>query len=129
MKFDKIQAEFLKLAYSNNIKYQLNYKLGEDWVAVIHPHYLAVIPKSEYFLNTERVFNEKPPMNLKFDLFTDNTKPCRDTGITCKCENGRLHKFSAEDGTSVYVDEKYLKLFTPEKSDEIHYTCKTLKVR
>lgn len=119
MKYDKIQAELLKIAYKlDGIKTDFNYKVEDDAIIIVHNYYAVVIPKLLWFLDTDKVFRNKLPLSIDMRKFTDELDFITDTRTTVTDLSAKpLHVLINKRGENIYINENYFKIFTNDKYD------------
>ncbi len=128
MDYFKIQNNLLKLACKKDNLYDFNYKIEEEHVILAHRYYLVRIPVNEWYLDIEKIFDNKPPIKFDVNRITDNTTGIRLTNESVILPDKRtVRKFVNKDGQGIYVDDKYLKIFTSDKYDQLYYESSTPK--
>lgn len=127
MNYDKIQVDILKAAYSHKMTLE-GYMVEDDNVIVLDNKYAVIIPKDSWYLDTNKVFNNRPPMRLDLKKFTDNADQwLKDTGMSKRTPDGKgtLHIFVNEQDEKIYIDERLLKIFQNDKYDKLSYRGST----
>ena len=117
MEILKIQNNVLKAAEARDLtgidKYFNAYKYMEDdnyFYVVENAIVVYAIPKRLYYLNTEKVFKDQLPVNLKKMLDdASEAEQLIDTETEKKVGNGTVHIFQTAAGDQIYVDKKLLK--------------------
>lgn len=127
MDYFKIQNNLLKLACKKDNLYSFNYNVEKEHVILTHVCYLVRIPVNEWFLDTEKIFSSKTPINFDYKKITDNVTRIKLTNDLVIQDKKTLRKFVNKDGQGIYVDENYLKIFTNDKYDHLYYEGSTPK--
>ena len=128
MDYFKTQNNLLKLACKRDKIYDFNYKVEDDHVILIHKYYIVRIPVNEWFLDIEKIFDNKPPIKFDVNKITDNATEIRLTNESVILPDKRtVRKFVNKEGQGIYVDEKYLKIFTNDKYDHLYFEGTTPK--
>ena len=120
MDYIKIQNEIMKnnVKTSNNSKYF--YHRNEKSIDITEGHFVIRIPDCMFYLNVEKAFS-KPESNLSIDALSKDASPIKDTYKSIPFEKTSLHVFETSSGENIYVDEKLLSNFKPDKYDNLTY--------
>ena len=127
MDYFKIQNNLLKLACKGGKLYDFNYKVEDNHVILIHKYYIVRIPVNEWFLDTEKIFDNKPPIKFDVNRMTDSVTGIKLTNESVIADKKTLRKFVNKDDQVIYIDENYLKIFTSDKYDHLYFEGSTPK--
>lgn len=117
MEILKIQNNLMKAAEARDLtgdeKYFKAYQFMEDdraFYVVENAIAVWAIPKSLYYLNTEKIFKDQIPVNIK-KMIDDasEAETLIDTETEKKVGTGTVHIFQKDNGEQIYLDKKLLK--------------------
>ena len=121
MNYFKMQNNLLNLACKGDKLCDFNYKVEDDHVILINKYYIVRIPVNEWYLDIEKIFNNKPPIKYDINKITDNATRIKLTNESLIVDKKTLRKFVNIDGQNIYIDEKYLKIFTSDRYDHLYF--------
>ena len=127
MDYFKIQNNLLKLACKRDNLYKFKYKIENKHVILITNYYIVRIPVNEWYLDIEKIFDNKPPIKYDINILNDSVNGIKLTNDLVIVDKNTLRKFVNKDGKGIYVDEKYLKIFTNDKYDHLYFEGSTPK--
>ena len=127
MDYFKIQNNLLKLACKRDNLYKFKYKIENKHVILITDYYIVRIPVNEWYLDIEKIFDNKPPIKFDVNKLTDNVTEIKLTNDLVIVDKKTFRKFVNKSGQDIYVDENYLKIFTNDKYDHLYFEGSTPK--
>lgn len=129
MNYTKIQTDLLKLVSKDNNLRDFNYKVDDNRFYLIHAHYMVVIPDSEWLLDTDKVFNNKIPLNINIDKFfcLKDMEPLTLTNKKAIVDKRSLVRFVNKENQNIFIDEKLLNIFNNDKHDFLYFKGTTSK--
>ena len=127
MDYFKIQNNLLKLACKRVNLYKFKYKIENKHIILITNYYIVRIPVNEWYLDIEKIFDNKPPIKYDVNILTDSVTEIKLTNDLVIVDKNTLRKFVNKDGQGIYVDENYLKIFTNDKNDHLYFEGSTPK--
>ena len=127
MNYFKMQNNLLKLACKGDNMCDFNYNVEDDHVILLHKYYIVRIPVDEWYLDIEKIFDNKPPFKFDVNRMKDNATRIKLTNESVIEDKKTLRKFVNKDGQGIYIDENYLKIFTSDKYDHLYFEGSTCK--